>query len=124
MKKPTSFAAITMAIFFAAHAIGLSAEPTHAPTPTKLGAGQFPATVDPARKLKNRPVLSAGSGKNSASLWKPSTAFMDNSLACEMVDCKNSTPRTTTLSKRARQSTLGCLRAMSLSNDLSKISPI
>jgi poly(3-hydroxybutyrate) depolymerase len=63
MKKTTPYAAITLAIFLSAHAAGPAAEPTDARNPTKLAASRSPATVDPARKLKNRPVLSAGSGK-------------------------------------------------------------
>ena len=47
----------------AACAAGLSAEVTKAPETKKLAAGKSTVSVDPARKLKNRPVLSAGSGK-------------------------------------------------------------
>jgi hypothetical protein len=63
MKKTTSLAAITLAIFFSTYAMGLSAEPTKVPRTSKLAALPSSASVDPARKLKNRPVLSAGSGK-------------------------------------------------------------
>ncbi|MEO5917197.1 MAG: hypothetical protein ABIS50_23405 [Luteolibacter sp.] len=63
MRKATSYTAMTLAIFLSAHPAGLSAETTKAPQTTKLGAGQPSIPVDPARKLKNRPVLSAGSGK-------------------------------------------------------------
>src|SRR4051794_23044772 len=46
-------------------AANLSAEVPQAPR-TKRSAGQSTASIDPARKLKNPPVLSAGSGKELA----------------------------------------------------------
>ena len=63
MKKATSHAAITLAIFFSTYAMCLSAEPAKAHPTTRLAARQSSASVDPARQLKNRPVLSVGSGK-------------------------------------------------------------
>jgi hypothetical protein len=64
MRKAASYAAITLAIFVSTCALGLSAEPTKVTQTTKPADRQSPASVDPARKLKNRPVLSAGSGKD------------------------------------------------------------
>lgn len=63
MRKATSYAAMTLAIFLSAHPVGLSAETTKAPQTTKLGASQPSLPFDPALQLKNRPVLSVGSGK-------------------------------------------------------------
>lgn len=48
----------------AACVTGLSAEVNKARKPTRLDAQQTSFSVDPARKLKNRPVLSTGSGKD------------------------------------------------------------
>jgi poly(3-hydroxybutyrate) depolymerase len=63
MKKAASNTVIALAIFASACASGLSAEPAKPPRASKLEARPSSALVDPARKLKNRPVLSAGSGK-------------------------------------------------------------
>jgi poly(3-hydroxybutyrate) depolymerase len=64
MKRATSHAAaITLAILVSTCITGLSAEPGKARQKSKLAPRQPSALVEPARKLKNRPVLSAGSGK-------------------------------------------------------------
>lgn len=62
MTKIVSNVAIALAIVLSACATGLSDEVTNAPQ-AKLVESESAASVDPARKLKNVAVLSAGSGK-------------------------------------------------------------
>jgi len=64
MTKITSTVAFALAIFFSACAASLSAESTNAPQTTSNAGGQPSKSVDPARKLKNPPVPSAGFGKD------------------------------------------------------------
>lgn len=63
MAKRTSYAAITLAIFFSAYAVSLSSSSTNAPQATTIATGQPSSPVDAARKLKNPPIPSAGHGK-------------------------------------------------------------
>lgn len=63
MMKSTTRAVIALAIFVSTGATNLPAEPSRIPQARRLSDRQASIAVDPSRKLKNRPVLSAGSGK-------------------------------------------------------------
>ena len=63
MVKASSFAVITLATFFSACTVSLSASSTDAPKKTPNAAGQPSSSVDASRKLKNAPIPSAGRGK-------------------------------------------------------------
>jgi poly(3-hydroxybutyrate) depolymerase len=63
MIKTSSFAAMTLAMFFSACTASLAASSTNDPQNTTNAAGQPSSSVPDARKLKNAPIPSAGFGK-------------------------------------------------------------
>jgi len=63
MAKTSSFAVITLAMFYSACTASLSASSTDAPQKTTNAAVQPSSSVDSSRKLKNPPCPSAGCGK-------------------------------------------------------------
>lgn len=63
MTKTTSYAAITLAMFFSACAVSLSSSSTNAPQEATISTGRPSSSVDGSRKLKNPPIPSAGCGK-------------------------------------------------------------